>query len=80
MSDNEKRPLPTNSIQAVGRVAEDVLDSLKLQPTLLAMMILNVTFAALAAWFLLSQEGYRHTERLEFIELLRACMVPSTTT
>jgi hypothetical protein len=49
-------------------VAGSIVESLKAQPILLVVVLLNIVMCATAAWFLNKQEGYRHSERMALLE------------
>lgn len=46
-------------------------ESLRAQPLLVVVLLLNAIFCGAATFYLLKQEGYRHTERMQLIE---ACL------
>ena len=62
-------------IGEAGETAQTIVKSLGASPVLLMIVMLNLAMCGAAGWFLLTQEGYRHDERLEFIQLFKTCMV-----
>jgi hypothetical protein len=65
------RPPPQSTVQAAGRVAEDVVSGLKAQPALLGLVILNLIAIGTAVWFL-DRIASRAGDRLDHI--LAACL------
>jgi len=65
MTDDD-RPQPQTTVQAVGRVAEDVVTGFKGQPLLLAIVVLNVIGIVAALYFLnlLAQNNSMHLRQL----------------
>ena len=63
------RPEPQSTVQAAGRVAEDVVSGLKNQPMLLAIVVLNIIGVFAALWFLnqiVTTAHDRHTQLLRY--------------
>jgi len=81
MSSNDPRPPPQSTIQAAGRVAEDVVGGLQKAPIMLGVIVLNVILVGAALYFLstLSENARKHREDLmaqnakQFEELMRLC-------
>ena len=55
-------------------VAGDLVGALTGSPVILALLVVNCVFAGSAAYYLASQEQYRHSERLEIFRLLERCL------
>jgi hypothetical protein len=72
----QQQPPPPLSPQqaAVITVAGGVLDSLKAQPILLTVIVLNCIMIASAAWMLSVHENSRHKEWVLFIN---RCLAPN---
>ena len=64
------------AFKAAADVAGDTISALGAQPVLLLIVLLNMIFCGGAAWFLDTQERFRHVERVEIIGLLSRCVVP----
>jgi hypothetical protein len=68
---DQPRPPATSSIQAAGRVAEDVITGLKGQPILLSIVLLNIFGIGAALWFL---NKLANNNAASFQLILRACL------
>jgi hypothetical protein len=68
------RTPPTVLVGGVHATSREIVSALRTEPVLLVVVLLNATMCVSAAWFLLTQEGYRHTERLELGEMLKSCI------
>src|SRR5262245_41525736 len=81
MSNSDQRPPPQSTVQAVGRVADDVVGGLKSSPIILAIIVLNVILVAAALYFLntLAENARTHREDLmkqnaqQFDQLMKLC-------
>ena len=69
-------PLPQTLTQAGGRVAESLVGGFTGAPALLLLLVIQIFGMAMAGYFLLRQEDYRHLERIEIVAILKACMAP----
>lgn len=65
------RPPPQSTVQAAGRVAEDVVAGLRTQPMLLGLIVLNIIALGVSVWFLDRLSG-NASRRLDAI--LHACL------
>lgn len=64
-----ERPLPQSTVQAAGRVAEDVVSGLKAQPMLLGLIVLNVIGIGATLWFLhelIEISNVRYTQLMKY--------------
>jgi hypothetical protein len=56
-----------------GKIATNVVDSLKAQPVLLVIVFLNAIMVAGAAWSISSIAGFVHEERMTLVD---RCLPP----
>jgi hypothetical protein len=68
---SEHDPGPQIVVQASGRVADNIVSSMKGQPVLLALMLLNVMFLALV-WYSMSTQTAARTAAI--MALLERCL------
>lgn len=61
------------AVAVVTQTASDTVRALGEVPVLLVIVLLNLSMCFAGAWFLLTQEQYRHAERLEIVRLLQSC-------
>jgi hypothetical protein len=58
----------------VAGVATSAIDALRTSPVLLLIVVLNMTFALAAGYYLLQQESYRAKDRDALAGLLEKCI------
>lgn len=58
------------------KVASAVVSGLSTQPTLLAIIVLNLLLFATGAWVAYSQEKGRHEIRQQMLNVLQTCIRP----
>jgi len=66
MTSEPPHPLPQSTVQAAGQAASDVVQGLKQQPMLLALVVLNAIAIIVAVWFLrgLQEQARAQTDRI----------------
>lgn len=72
--EDEPQSITVNTGGNGARVAGHVISQLGVQPIFLVVILMNAIFCGAAAYYLLEQEKYRHAERSEVLNLMRACM------
>lgn len=65
---------PQTIVQTSGRVAESIIGGLASTPTLLFIILLNVTMIVAAAYYLAEQERNRINTANQITDLLRLCI------
>jgi len=71
---------PQTIVQAGGRVAEGLVSSFTGAPTLLLIVILNITMIIMGGFFLLKQDELQAKNVAEVISLVRACILETVPT
>lgn len=71
-----ERPPPQSTVEAAGRIAVDMVNGLKTQPVLLALVLLNIVGIGAAAWFLHGLAGAQAERSKAVLDLLKACVAP----
>jgi hypothetical protein len=66
---------PQNIVQASGRVAESIVGGLVHTPTLLLIVLLNLSMIFAAAYYLDRQEAHRINTANRITDLLSLCIV-----
>jgi CHASE1-domain containing sensor protein len=71
---SDQQASSSNIVQASGRVAENIVSGLANTPTLLFIILLNVTMIVAAAYYLAEQERNRINTANQITDLLRLCI------
>lgn len=73
MSEPERSP-PQSTVQAAGQAATDVINGLKQQPTLLAVVVLNVIALGFACWFLGKLADATTARTAQMMQMIQDCI------
>jgi hypothetical protein len=74
LTDNVPRDGARNVVEASGQVASDVVAGLRQQPTLLAVVVLNVIAIGFACWFLGKLADATTARTAQMMQLIQDCM------
>lgn len=78
MTKEPERVPPQSTVQAAGRVAEDVISGLKSQPTLLGLIVMNMLGILAAMWFLSELSTAQKERSTQLFDMLKTCLQSRT--